>query len=119
MSRSIESEDGRGGAEGEGGVMETSFRPARKISPPTRENTSGVKPSMGLLKNSAFSRLVSVSGDCQRFERMTIDAPDNEPIAGKLAGGSSGSRDLRTDDVQGPLVTMRLSHGTATFWEVF
>jgi hypothetical protein len=50
---------------------------------------------------------------------MTIEAPETEPIVGKLAGGSSGSRDLRTDDVQGPLVTMRLSHGTATFSDVF
>ena len=62
---------------------------------------------------------MSVSGGCQRFERITIEAPDNEPITGKLAGGSSGSRDLRTDDVQGPLVTMRLSHGIVTFPQVF
>jgi len=62
---------------------------------------------------------MSVSGGCQRFERMTIEAPDNEPITGKLAGGSSGNRDLRTDDVHGPLVTIRLLHGTETFSEVF
>ena len=66
-----------------------------------------------------MSRLVSVCEGCQRFERITIEAPDNELITGKLAGGSSGSRNLRTDDVQGPLVTMRLSHGTVTFSKVF
>ena len=78
-----------------------------------------MNPSIGLLKNSAFSRPALVSGGCQRFERMTIEAPDNEPIEGKLACGSSGSRVLRTDDVQGPLVTMRLSHGMTTFSVVF
>ena len=35
-----------------------------------------------------------------------MEALDNEPIAGKLAGGLSGSKDLRTDDVQGLLVTI-------------
>lgn len=78
-----------------------------------------MNPSMGLFKNNAFGWLVLVSGGCQRFERMTIEAPDNEPIEGKLACGSSGSRVLRTDDVQGPLVTMRLLHGTTTFSEAF
>ena len=99
-------------------MIDASFRPARKISPPTRENTSGVNPSMGLLKNSAFSWFVPVFGGCQRFERKMIEAPDSEPIVGKLVGGSCGSRALRTDDVQGPLVTMRLLHGMATFSEV-
>jgi hypothetical protein len=73
---------------------------------------------MVLYRNSALSWLVSVSGGCQRFERITIEAPDNEPIGGEPAGGSSGSRGLKTDDVQGPPVIMRLSHGTVTFSEV-
>ena len=38
-------------------------------------------------------------------------------MVGKLLDGSFGGRDLRTEDVQGPLVTTRLSHGTATFLE--
>ena len=78
-----------------------------------------MNPSIGLLRNNALSWFVSASGGCQRFERITIEAPDNEPIAGKLAGGSSGNRDLRTDEVHGPLATMRLSHGTVTFSGVF
>ena len=48
---------------------------------------------------------------------MTIEAPDSEFMVGKLLGGSFDRRDLRTEDVQGPLVTTRLSQGTATFLE--
>lgn len=96
-------------------MIDASFRSVRQISPPARGNTLGTSRSICSLGNRALSWLVLDSGGCQRFERITMEVPDREPVIGKLAGGSCGSGDLRPDNVQGPLVTTRSSHGTATF----